>query len=431
MSDVAIRVESLGKQYRVGTRERYKTLRDTMTDALAAPFRRARSLIRRSGNEVIGQPDDRIWALQDVSFEVPRGSVLGVIGRNGAGKSTLLKILSRITEPTEGQVEIDGRVGSLLEVGTGFHSELTGRENVFLNGAILGMRKAEILRKFDEIVAFAEVERFIDTPVKRYSSGMYMRLAFAVAAHLEPDILIVDEVLAVGDIQFQKKCLGKMSDAARGGRTVLVVSHQMNQIRRLCTTCVWLDNGRVRHVGSANDAISEYEHSFSARAQSDGPVESSRSGRTHFVSWMLDGTGTDDSTTLTQDRDLTFIFRLHAATPVKDGHHGIALYNSDNLLIWAYGVDHLSIGAGDHDLCYTFPVLPITPGVYHWVLSLYNDDGLVDLWNAIPPLRVHTPLNTHSSDAWQGVLNPSFSMAVRELTLSGGTHQSFHMSRSQ
>ncbi|MGC8960577.1 MAG: ABC transporter ATP-binding protein, partial [Chloroflexia bacterium] len=245
MTDVAIRVEGLSKRYRIGQREPYRALRDVLARGLAAPFRATASVFRRSGPNGNGiRGENYIWALKDVSFEVKRGEVVGVIGRNGAGKTTLLKILSRITEPTEGYAEIHGRVGSLLEVGTGFHPELTGRENIYLNGAILGMKKAEIDKKFDEIVAFAEVEKFIDTPVKRYSSGMYVRLAFAVAAHLEPEILLVDEVLAVGDAAFQKKCLGKMGDVAKGGRTVLFVSHQMNSIRKLCDRCIWLDAGR-------------------------------------------------------------------------------------------------------------------------------------------------------------------------------------------
>ena len=210
MTDVAIRCEGLAKQYRIGERESYKALRDVITDAFASPFRRLRSAVGHSSNGSVGGEKPNIWALNDVSFEIKRGEVVGIIGRNGAGKSTLLKILSRITEPTHGRADIWGRVGSLLEVGTGFHPELTGRDNIFLNGAILGMRRAEIARKFDEIVAFAEVEKFIDTPVKRYSSGMYVRLAFAVAAHMETEILLVDEVLAVGDAQFQKKCFRKI-----------------------------------------------------------------------------------------------------------------------------------------------------------------------------------------------------------------------------
>jgi lipopolysaccharide transport system ATP-binding protein len=257
MSDIAIRCENLSKQYRIGRKERYKTLRDTLTDAMYGPFRRLRSVFDGS-NVRAENGEDRIWALKDVSFEVNRGEVVGIIGRNGAGKSTLLKVLSRITEPTGGHAEIHGRIGSLLEVGTGFHPELTGRENIFLNGAILGMKRAEIRGKFDEIVAFAEVEKFIDTPVKHYSSGMYLRLAFAVAAHLEPEILLVDEVLAVGDALFQKKCLGKMGDAAKEGRTILFVSHDMTAIQVLCTKAVHLQAGEVVGIGPAVEQIEEY-----------------------------------------------------------------------------------------------------------------------------------------------------------------------------
>lgn len=256
MPDIAIRVEGLSKQYRIGRRvERYFTLRDQLVDAVTSSFRR---LWPGSDGKRSSDAEDTIWALKDVSFEVKQGEVLGMIGSNGAGKSTLLKILSRITEPTEGRFEIHGRVGSLLEVGTGFHAELTGRENIYLNGAILGMYKSETDRKFDEIVAFAGVEKFIDTPVKRYSSGMYVRLAFAVAAHLEPEILLVDEVLAVGDAQFQKKCLGKMQDVAGEGRTVLFVSHNMGSIQRLCNRGIVLRDGVIVVNGSTEKAIREY-----------------------------------------------------------------------------------------------------------------------------------------------------------------------------
>src|SRR5579871_4527410 len=227
MSDVVIRVENLGKRYRIGERERYLALRDVLTRAISAP---ARLFGPRRPSSPSNGDRSHIWALKDVSFDIKPGEVVGIIGRNGAGKSTLLKILSRITEPTEGRVAIKGRVASLLEVGTGFHPELTGRENIYLNGTILGMTRREINRKFDEIIAFAELDRFIDTMVKHYSSGMYMRLAFSVAAHLEPDILLIDEVLAVGDLAFQKKCLGKMQDVGRLGRTVLFVSHNMSAI---------------------------------------------------------------------------------------------------------------------------------------------------------------------------------------------------------
>jgi lipopolysaccharide transport system ATP-binding protein len=254
LSDVVIRAEGLGKSFRLQHQrsERYVALRDV----LASKARSVGRWLRGLGNLL---PDEEeFWALRDVSFEVRRGEVIGIIGRNGAGKSTLLKVLSRITEPSEGRVRVRGRVASLLEVGTGFHPELTGRENVFVNGAILGMSRAETKRKFDEIVAFAEVERFLDTPVKRYSSGMYVRLAFAVAAHLEPEILVVDEVLAVGDAQFQKKCLGKMHDAGRSGRTVLFVSHNMAAMKSLTTRSLVMDGGRVGFNGPTGSAIEFY-----------------------------------------------------------------------------------------------------------------------------------------------------------------------------
>jgi lipopolysaccharide transport system ATP-binding protein len=250
MSDLAITVENLGKLYKIGLKKRdYLTLRESLTNFITAPFR-SRQLSH----------NNQFWALKDVSFELGRGEVLGIIGRNGAGKTTLLKILSRIADPTEGQAIISGRVSSLLEVGTGFHPELTGRENTYLNGAILGMKKAEIDHKFDEIAAFAEVERFLDTPVKHYSSGMYVRLAFAVAAHLEPDILIVDEVLAVGDAAFQKKCLGKMEDVSTQGRTILFVSHNLGAVRALCQKALLLDEGKVTAFGKTEAVINEYQN---------------------------------------------------------------------------------------------------------------------------------------------------------------------------
>ena len=262
MNEVAIRVEGLGKRYRIGELQSYKALRDTLTRAVSAPFRATASIFSgRRPADTTRPSRHSIWALKDVSMEIKHGEVVGIIGRNGAGKSTLLKILSRITEPTEGYAEVRGRVGSLLEVGTGFHPELTGRENVYLNGAILGMKKREINRKFDEIVAFAEIERFLDTPVKFYSSGMYVRLAFSVAAHLEPEILLVDEVLAVGDAEFQRRCLGKMQDVAGAGRTVIFVSHNMAAVQRLCSRAVLLEGGGVAHSGPVQQVIDGYLHS--------------------------------------------------------------------------------------------------------------------------------------------------------------------------
>ena len=258
MSQLAIQVEGLSKEYLVGGASKtYDRISDQIYDAVATPFRRAKALMRGNASGA-SNLEMRIWALKDVSFTVEPGDVLGIIGRNGAGKSTLLKILSRITEPTAGFADIYGRVGSLLEVGTGFHPELTGRENIYLNGAILGMRKSEIDNKFDEIVAFAEVEKFLDTPVKHYSSGMYVRLAFSVAAHLEPEILLVDEVLAVGDIAFQKKCLGKMGDVAQEGRTVLFVSHNMGLMQTLCERGIYLDEGSIQVDSSINQAVNAY-----------------------------------------------------------------------------------------------------------------------------------------------------------------------------
>jgi lipopolysaccharide transport system ATP-binding protein len=301
VSEVVIAVENLSKRYFIkqtpagGGRSRYTALRDVVGHELLCMARKGIAIVRRRNASRDGEIEE-FWALKDVNFEVRRGEVLGIIGRNGAGKSTLLKILSRITEPTEGRVQLRGRVGSLLEVGTGFHPELTGRENIFLNGAIFGMARREIIKKFHEIVDFAGVERFLDTPVKHYSSGMYARLAFAVAAHLEPDILVVDEVLAVGDAQFQQKCLGKMDEVSRReGRTVLFVSHNMGVIQKLCPTSIWLDRGSIRQYGSTDTVIKSY---LSQRALNrDRIVKLEKLPRPHFggnefrliaVEWLCD-----------------------------------------------------------------------------------------------------------------------------------------------
>lgn len=262
----AISVKNIGKQYKIGAAEtkfRYNMLRDVIVDTVSAPVRLAKALIGKSDRRM---NQNYVWALKDVSFDLEEGKVLGIVGRNGAGKSTLLKILSRVTEPTTGSVTVRGRVGSLLEVGTGFHPELTGRENIYMNGAILGMKRSEIDSKFDEIVDFSEVNQFIDTPVKRYSSGMYLRLAFAVAAHLEPEILVVDEVLAVGDAEFQKKCLGKMGDVAQQGRTVLFVSHNMSAILRLTQEAIVLNKGQLIMRGPTQEAVDYYLSSGQSQA---------------------------------------------------------------------------------------------------------------------------------------------------------------------
>ncbi|MGE0406798.1 MAG: ABC transporter ATP-binding protein [Candidatus Korobacteraceae bacterium] len=269
MGNIAVRAENIGKQFRIGRRQQYGTLRDSLVHAASSPLRWTRRVL--SGTPRTPNTET-IWALEDISFDIKHGELVGIIGRNGAGKSTLLKILSRITEPTRGRALIYGRVGSLLEVGTGFHPELTGRENVYLNGAILGMRKREIEQHFDAIVEFSEVSRFIDTPVKRYSSGMYLRLAFAVAAHLQPEILIVDEVLAVGDSSFQKKCLAKMEEVGGQGRTVLFVSHNMQAVTRLCKRAIFLEGGYVRKDGSTRETVSAYlDSGFGTTAMRDWP----------------------------------------------------------------------------------------------------------------------------------------------------------------
>ena len=275
MSSLAISVENLGKQYRLGGNVGYSTIRETLRDAFLTPTYRLQALLRGQG--AIERPDT-IWALKNVSFTVKHGEVVGIIGRNGAGKSTLLKILSRVTHPTEGRARLFGRVGSLLEVGVGFHPELTGRENVFLSGAIMGMKKQEIDRKFDQIVAFAGVEEFIDTPVKRFSSGMYARLAFSVAAHMEPEILVVDEVLAIGDLAFQEKCLGKMSDLAQEGRTVLFVSHNMSAISMLCPTAILLEEGRINFHGPSADTIARYVNLMRSGVDSQFDRRADRTG---------------------------------------------------------------------------------------------------------------------------------------------------------
>ncbi|RPF47021.1 lipopolysaccharide transport system ATP-binding protein [Thermodesulfitimonas autotrophica] len=313
MSDIAIRVQGLSKRYRIGQREPYRALRDVLARGLTAPFRATASVFRRSGPNGNGIRDENyIWALKDVSFEVKRGEVVGIIGRNGAGKSTLLKILSRITEPTEGYAEIHGRVGSLLEVGTGFHPELTGRENIYLNGAILGMKKKEIDRKFDEIVAFAEVEKFIDTPVKHYSSGMYVRLAFAVAAHLEPEILLVDEVLAVGDAAFQKKCLGKMGDVAKEGRTVLFVSHNMAAVEHLCGKALLMEKGKIIEQSDSQSVINYYLAKVLPSAIGKVPLsertDRSGNGRIRLTSFHVEDHKGNRLEVVRSGMDLVFVF---------------------------------------------------------------------------------------------------------------------------
>lgn len=377
-----ISVEGLGKRYRLkhqAERPRYTALRDVLSDRTQSLAKRLWSITRRG--QSVGRPEtvtnsrstEDFWALKDVSFEVKRGEVVGIIGRNGAGKSTLLKILSRITEPTEGRIRIRGRVASLLEVGTGFHPELTGRENIFLNGAILGMTKAEIRQKFDEIVSFAEVEKFLDTPVKRYSSGMHVRLAFAVAAHLEPEILIVDEVLAVGDAEFQRKCLGKMKDVAHGGRTVLFVSHNMTIVQNLCGRGVLLRQGIVEITGSTSEVMQAYmlhnsrndsfvrQHNINEDRPSILSVELSQNGK------LVEGDGATSLRIVIQSpkqRRVALDFRLqdHLNAPVSFGSLGtldeaqmLDLCPGKNEFIVAFPTETLANGSYQISLDLTIP----------------------------------------------------------------------------
>lgn len=371
MTDLAIRCEGLAKQYRIGERESYKALRDVITDAFASPFRRLRSALRHSSNGRAGSENHNIWALKDVSFEINRGEVVGVVGRNGAGKSTLLKVLSRITEPTYGQADIWGRVGSLLEVGTGFHPELTGRDNIFLNGAILGMKKAEIARKFDEIVAFAEVEKFIDTPVKRYSSGMYVRLAFAVAAHMETEILLVDEVLAVGDAEFQKKCFGKFRQISTGGRTILFVSHNMSAMRAVCQNGIVLDQGGVVVQGEVNAVVDRYL----AQLNQDSSIQKSVETASFVVEEVL--ISSSEGPVIKTFDDIEIRVRTTAKTDILDPGMYVAVLTLENQRITALDFrDFLTaapIRAGESvELGFRISEFPILPGSYR--LEVYMKD---------------------------------------------------------
>lgn len=387
-----IHTESLGKNYRRGLPQTLG-LRHALENFARSPLKS----LRRATQETF-------WALKDVSVDVHEGEVLGLIGRNGSGKTTLLKILSRITRPTVGFAEIHGRVGSLLEVGTGFHPELSGRENTFLSGAILGMTKRDITRKFDEIVAFAELEKFIDTPVKHYSSGMYVRLAFAVAAHLEPEILLVDEVLAVGDINFQKKCLGKMGDAARVGRTVILVSHQLNQIRRLCHRVVWVDDGQIRHDGPTHEVVSAYEIAM-ARSDSSGNENRSDNSKGRFLNWSIVGASPENAHTLTEFGSVTIKFAITIREPMMRAVHGIALYDQERQLIWGWASGEMRLQPGRSDFRFAFPMLPLRPGPYSWLVSLYEDSKEIDVWECTPEFNVATVSLQHQYDAWNGILN--------------------------
>jgi lipopolysaccharide transport system ATP-binding protein len=379
MTQLAVSVHQLSKQYRIGEVDSYPMLREALTRAVSAPLRRLRSLA--SGEKGRSGPPT-MWALRDVDLEVEQGEVIGIIGPNGAGKSTLLKILAGITEPTRGYADIYGRVGCLLEVGTGFHLELTGRENVFMNGALIGMRRHEIVQKFDEIVEFSEIGEFLDTPVKRYSSGMYMRLAFAIAAHLEPEILIVDEVLAVGDVAFQKKCLGKMSDVATEGRTVIFVSHSMSSVLSLCTTAALLEEGSVAFRGSPQEAAARYlqSNSLVETVALEDRIDRSGDGSARFTSVQLESTDPDGVIRSSSCLKLTIGYR--SERPLRNAR--FVAYVDDQSEAGVFVLDSESAGGLPEILapsgtveCTTAPI-NLTPGRCRVHMTLMKGGAEVD-----------------------------------------------------
>jgi homopolymeric O-antigen transport system ATP-binding protein len=398
-SDTMISVEDVGKLYTLrhkSSGERYTTLRDVITRGTAASFRAFSGKLRNRRPVASGDSAEDFWAIKDVSFKVEQGDVVGIIGRNGAGKSTLLKILSRITEPTVGRIRIKGRVASLLEVGTGFHPELSGRENIFLNGAILGMSRAETKAKFDEIVAFAAVEQFLDTPVKRYSSGMYVRLAFAVAAHLEPEILIVDEVLAVGDAEFQKKCLGKMHDVATGGRTVLFVSHNMQAVSVLCNRGMFFRAGSLEYTGSTKEAIDRYISSYStANGQDHNPDRRYGSGEYRFTSANPDqpifGGAEEKVINFEIERRGKMVGRMWLCVRILDSN-GVTLVQCDSRLVGFWVEDSPRISG---QVRFTTPWLK--PGSYRVDLTV-GAVWTMDHWEGACSLMI-SPVLPYSNSA--------------------------------
>jgi lipopolysaccharide transport system ATP-binding protein len=392
MKDVAIRVVGLSKQYRIGgPQKRYDRLGERLADALAAPLRRAGKLLRGQATGA-AELDEDFWALRDVSFEIKRGETVGIIGRNGAGKSTLLKILSRITEPTEGYADIYGRVGSLLEVGTGFHPELTGRENIYLNAAILGMKRKQISNKFDEIVAFAEIDRFIDTPVKHYSSGMYVRLAFSVAAHLEPHVLLVDEVLAVGDAAFQRKCLGKMDDVAQQGRTVLFVSHNMSLIQMLCQRGIFLQEGQACYDGTVTEATEAYLRILDQAPEQDlrERVDRKGQGKSQLIGVEIFA-GNGDTSILKTGQPARFM--LHVSALLPDLNCSIFIYDQKGQPVTSFksrlrGKDDAIDGCGSRQFMCEIDQLLLLPGRYRMDTSITGDNRLQDYLEAATVFNV-------------------------------------------
>ena len=411
MGLLAVHVEKLSKLYQIGPTETYATIRESLMEAFVAPFRRAREKLPSSNGQGCAT-SDTIWALKDVSFEINQGEIVGIIGRNGAGKSTLLKILSRITEPTDGFAEIHGRVGSLLEVGTGFHGELSGRENIYLNGAILGMRKTEIARKFDEIVAFAEVEKFIDTPVKRYSTGMYLRLAFAVAAHLEPEILIVDEVLAVGDASFQNKCIGKMGAVAKEGRTVLFVSHNVAAVKSLCSRAILLDGGQVDCDGRVDEVVDRYVMANSDVLQSGvipDDVERIGTGEAKLRSVQLANLSCNPVSELYFGQPFRVTLGFDVLTNIRDVFVEVNIGKPDGTeVVFSTTVDEgqrpMDLMTGQYQVNAEFDIV-LLPGRYSIGLGIHFIDGMtIDFIRRVLDFRVlKVAQNGHGDYLWDTV----------------------------
>ncbi|GJD16071.1 ABC transporter related [Rivularia sp. IAM M-261] len=426
MSKPVIRVENLSKKYVIGyQQDSYKTFRGAITDAAKSltnalnPRKRAKAQLDR----------EEFWALNDVSFEIQQGDRVGIIGRNGAGKSTLLKILSRITEPTTGRIRISGRVASLLEVGTGFHPELTGRENIFLNGAILGMSKLEITRKFDEIVDFAEIEKFLDTPVKRYSSGMYVRLAFAVAAHLEPEILIVDEVLAVGDAQFQKKCLGKMEEVGREGRTVLFVSHNMGTITQLCTTGIYLASGKVIQSGNINSVIGKY---LAQGSTNNGKmtlvsnIESIREKKKLFFKQIrLINDEYIESSELDVRHPFYINFDYEVTQPINNVDLSVRIHTSDGIAVLTSSqsdtVQMKPRNIGTYEVSVKMPAMFLMPGSY--MLSIAAHEPMVEIFDIHEHILLFTITETGTKYAKYNQSRETLGIVITNLPWFESTSQ--------
>jgi lipopolysaccharide transport system ATP-binding protein len=402
----AIRVEGLGKKYRISHRtvRGYRTLREDLLGVLRAASQR---IIR--GDFSRAEVDEDFWAINDVSFEIEKGDRVGIIGRNGAGKSTLLKLLSRITEPSRGRIVLKGRVSSLLEVGTGFHPELTGRENIFLNGSILGMSRRDIQGKFDEIVEFSGVEKFLDTPVKRYSSGMYVRLAFAVAAHLDADILLVDEVLAVGDAEFQAKCLSRMETISESGRTVVFVSHNLSAVQRLCSTGIFMSSGRMAVQGPILEVLEAYQDAISGASGGLVGIEV-QTDQARFTKWLLEPGSTSLSHSCLSREVCRLMFTVVSKRVVEQAYLGLAIWDSEGQLIVAGsslddGGHAFHLPEGEHIVMFEVR-LPIKAGAYQLDVSLNGvGEGQIDRWHAEPRLIVLPSGDSSLPEKWHGLLN--------------------------